>query len=72
MILRQVMLVRPSEIGEYQDVCWIRNELARVGKRVQDENGVVWTVRELYNSKERDDVLVIANTARNYAEIVDD
>ncbi len=72
MTLRQVMLVRPSETGEYRDVAWIDNRLARVGKRVATEDGVVWTVRALYNAKERDDVLVIADTARRYAEVVDD
>jgi len=48
MTYRQVLLWRATDAGYTQDVAWIRNDLARVGKVVRDESGTVWIVKELY------------------------
>jgi hypothetical protein len=53
-MLRQVKLVREGAPGE--DVFWIDNDLARIGKRVVDEAGVVWRVAETYNARPFADV----------------
>lgn len=56
VVLRQVLLRRPSPSGYYEDVFWIANELARKGKRVRDEDGNIWTIAETYSAKPFDDV----------------
>lgn len=53
-LMRQVKLVREDQPRE--DVYWISNELAKVGKRVVDEAGVVWRVAETYNVRPFADV----------------
>ena len=53
-MLRQVKLVREERPGE--DVFWIDNDLAQVGKRVVDEAGVVWKIAEIYNARPFADV----------------
>lgn len=53
-MLRQVKLVREDQPRE--DVYWIPNELAKVGKRVVDEKDVVWRVAEAYNARPFADV----------------
>ena len=53
-MMRQVKLVREDKPGE--DVFWIDNDLARVGKRVVDQAGVVWRVAETYNARPFADV----------------
>ena len=53
-LMRQVKLVREDQPRE--DVYWISNELAKVGKRVVDEAGVVWRVTEAYNARPFTDV----------------
>lgn len=56
-MLRQVLLRRPrGESGYMDDVVWIDDELAHKGKRVQDEDGIVWVVKETYNAKPFEDV----------------
>lgn len=58
-ILRQVCLERRSDRGVHTDVAWIEVEFARVGKRVQTEDGSIWTVVELFGTRRRE--LVDAN-----------
>lgn len=53
-MMRQVKLVREDRPGE--DVFWIDNDLAKVGKRVVDEADVVWRVAETYNARPFADV----------------
>lgn len=53
-MMRQVKLVREGKPGE--DVFWIDNDVAKVGRRVVDEAGVVWTVVETYNARPFEDV----------------
>lgn len=53
-MLRQVKLVREGRPGE--DVFWIDNDLAKVGKRVVDAGGVVWRVVETYNARPFTDI----------------
>ena len=48
-MMRQVKLVRECRPGE--DVFWIDNDLAKIGKRVVDGAGVVWRVAETYNAR---------------------
>lgn len=48
MTYRQVLLWRATDAGYTEDVAWIRNDLAKVGKVVRDEADVVWLVKELY------------------------
>ncbi len=55
-MLRQVLLRRPSERGNYEEVFWIANELARKGKHVRDEDGHIWEIVETYSAKSFDDV----------------
>lgn len=42
--------------GEIYEICWIRSDLAKVGKRVRIEDvdllDNVWTVAEVYGTKE--------------------
>lgn len=55
-MLRQVLLERPTGNGVAQDVFWIHNDLAKVNKRVQDEDGTIWTIKEVYNAKDFEDL----------------
>ncbi len=51
MMLRQVKLLRRSPRGHIEDVFWIDNALAKKGKRVVDDEGIVWIVAEVYTAK---------------------
>ena len=53
-MMRQVKLVREGRPGE--DVFWIDNDLAKVGKRLVDDKGVLWRVAETYNARSFEDV----------------
>lgn len=66
-MLRQVLL----RSGTKQDVFWIRNEIAKAGKRVVDDNGVVWTVIETYNARPFEDVDRQIRTWAESAETLD-
>lgn len=55
-MLRQVLLRRPIDRGAAEFVAWISNELAILGKRVRDDDGIVWTVAATYNAKHFADV----------------
>jgi hypothetical protein len=66
-MMRQVLL----RSGTKEDVFWIRNEVARVGKRVVDEDGVVWTVAEAYNARPFKDVDRQIRTWAEFAETLD-
>ncbi len=48
-MMRQVKLVREDRRSE--DVFWIDNRQATVGKHVIDEAGVIWRVAEAYNAR---------------------
>jgi hypothetical protein len=54
--LRQVKLQRRSTRGHIEDVFWIEARFAKTGTRVQDEDGIVWVVAEVYNIKKEDDL----------------
>ena len=57
IVLRQVLMRRDSGDGvALEDVYWIFNELAKVGKHVVDDNGAEWTIIETYGAKKFDDV----------------
>ena len=53
--LTQVKLGMPITIngqsGWGQDVFWIDSQLAKVGKRVKDDEHNVWTVLEVYGTR---------------------
>lgn len=66
-MMRQVLL----RSGTKQDVFWIRNEVARVGKKVVDADGIVWTVVEAYNAKPFDDVDRMIRVWAELAETLD-
>lgn len=66
-MMRQVLL----RSGTKEDVFWIRNEVARVGKKVVDEDGVVWTVTEAYNARPFEDVDRQIRTWAEFAETLD-
>jgi hypothetical protein len=59
-LLRQVLLRRPighrGENAHKEDVAWIDNRFARVGKRLVDEDGIIWTVIETYSVSAPDDL----------------
>lgn len=56
--ITQVQLVRRYNTSSTSvEVAWIRSDLAKVGKRVRIEGDpTVWTVAELYGSKEVSDL----------------
>lgn len=72
-MLRQVLLRRPSanRIDYFEDVAWIDNAVAKVGKRVCGEDGVVWTVVETYNAKPFADVDKLRDTWKRFADVLD-
>lgn len=50
--LTQVLLRQPKVLeGFKEDVFWIQSEFALKGKKVQDEDGVVWTVVAVYGTR---------------------
>jgi hypothetical protein len=71
MMLRQCKLSRPSARGRYEDVFWIDNSLAVKGKKVVDEEGVVWIVEALYTAKEHADVDKTHDQWREFAHVLD-
>lgn len=59
--LRQVTLSRPTgrhdgENRVAEDVFWIQEEFAKVGKHVMDEDGLIWNVKEVYGRSAVDDL----------------
>lgn len=66
-MMRQVLL----RSGSKQDVFWIRNEVARVGKKVVDDDGIVWTVVEAYNARPFEDVDRQIRVWAEFAETLD-
>jgi hypothetical protein len=66
-MMRQVLL----RSGSKHDVFWIRNEVAKVGKKVVDEDGVVWTVAEAYNARPFKDVDLQIRVWAEFAETLD-
>lgn len=66
-MLRQVLL----RSGTKQDVFWIRNEIAKAGKRVVDDKGTVWIVVETYNARPFEDVDRQIRTWAEFAETLD-
>lgn len=56
--LRQVTLRRPiGASGSYgEDVFWIKEEFAKAGKRLVDEDGIIWTVKEVHGRSAVDDL----------------
>lgn len=72
-VLRQVLLRKPSESGGYnEDVFWIDNKLAKVGKKVVGEDGVVWQIAELYGAREFSDLEIQRGTWKRFADILED
>ena len=81
-LLRQVLLTRrvPHYVdglggelaheSERRDVFWIDAELAKVGKRVRDEDGRVWTVAEVYNAKPFTDIEKQRAAWKRWAEVL--
>jgi hypothetical protein len=70
-MLRQVLLRRPTRQGHAEDVFWIDNSIAKVGKRVRDEDGVVWLVAETYSAKPFADVDLHHRTWKAFAAVLD-
>jgi hypothetical protein len=70
-MLRQVLLRRPVDNGHAEDVFWIDNTLARVGKRLRDDDGVVWTVIDTYTARPFDDLEAQRDAWKRWAEILD-
>lgn len=68
-MLRQVLLKELN--GTKQDVFWIDNEVARVGKKVKDEDGIVWVVAEAYNAKLFDDVDKQREAWKRWSDVLD-
>lgn len=70
-MLRQVLLRRQlHDAGYSEDVFWIQNELAVVGKRVRDEEGIVWRVQEVYNAKPFSDVDKLRAAWKRWADVL--
>lgn len=69
-ILRQVELSRKSEYGWKHLVVWIDNRLARLDHRVQDDDGIIWTVTALYNKKPFADVAKQREAWKRWAEVL--
>ena len=69
-MMRQVKLVREDRPAE--DVYWIDNELAKVGKRVVDGAGVIWRVAEIYNARPFADVEQQIETWAEFAKTLED
>lgn len=76
-MLRQVLLSRPRRpshsdgtdgFGVYQDVFWIDSALARKGKKVIDEEGLVWTVEETYGVKDMQYLVKQSKVVRDLEE----
>lgn len=70
-MLRQVKLHRPVEGGVAEDICWIDNTVAKAGRRVMDEDGVIWTVVEIYGARAFSKVDLTARVAREFAKTLD-
>lgn len=71
-LLRQVLLRRQlHDTGYTEDVFWIQNAMAKVGKRVRDEDGVVWRVQEIYNTKTFHDVDILRDTWKQFFDALD-
>lgn len=71
MRLRQVTLRRDNNMYYQEDVCWIDDRLARVGKLVRDEEGRHWKVWELHGVKQSDDLEREYRTWRSFREVLD-
>ena len=69
--MRQVKLTRPVEGGHAEEVCWIANTVARLNHKVKDEDGVVWTVSELYGALPSDTLGVRHSVARAFGDVLD-
>lgn len=79
-VFRQVLLSRPitpyvkwmqHADGYKEDVFWIDNKLAKIGKKVKDEDGVIWTIKDVYNAKEFEDIEQQRATWKRFAEVLD-
>jgi hypothetical protein len=70
-MFRQVLLSRPIENGRKDEVCWIDNDIAKVGKRVRTEDGIEWTIVATYNAKHFADVDSLRSTWKRFAEVLD-
>lgn len=70
-IYRQCELKRPSETGQYTDVFWIDNKLAKLNKRVIDDDGNIWTITALYNARAFKDVEETIKLWKRFKEVLD-
>lgn len=71
VMLKQVMLERPSGSGRLQDVFWIERSLAVKGERVKDDEGHIWTVIETYGTQSVEDLQRAIDSWREFAEVLD-
>lgn len=69
-MLRQVLLRRPSEHGYYEEVFWIDNAVAKAGKRVRDDDGLIWTIVEIYSARHFEDVDKLRAAWKRFAEVL--
>jgi hypothetical protein len=67
---KQVVVVRPTEHGSLVDVWWIDSTLARVGKRVRDEDKRVWTIAEVHGTRPRQSVEAWNEAGRRFQEVL--
>jgi len=58
--------------GHAEEIAWIDNEKAKLNKFVEDEDGVVWLVAELYGAKPFSAVDRTARVAREVADVLKD
>ena len=70
-IVRQVLLRRPCDNGYREDVYWIRNDLAKLNKRVKDEDGKIWTVAEVYSARPCEDLDAWREAWKKFADVLD-
>ncbi len=73
-MLRQVLLreFKPEDQPRKQDVFWIENEFAKVGKKLKDDDGIVWVVVETYNAKLFKDVDKQREAWKRWADVLGD
>ncbi len=68
---RQVAVSRPSDHGVFVDVWWIDNAIASVGRRVLDEEGVIWTITAVYGARPRASVEAWNDAQRQFEKVLD-
>ena len=69
--LRQVTLRRDHNMYYQEDVCWIDERFAVVGKTVRDEDGRHWKVWDVHGVKTTKDLERDYRTWRKFAEVLD-